>query len=201
MSSAPRRQFVSLLRPALTLLALAVMALPAAAQNEEPLEAMAEYTVGVEDLLEIRVWGETELGATVRVRPDGKITVPLVNDLYVKGRTTEEIRADISAKLESFVRNPNVTVILNELNSFKIYVLGEVQAQGVFALQRPTTILQAVAITGGLTVYSKKSITLIRRAGGEEVRLVLDYKRILKGEDPNIFVEPGDTLIVELDSV
>ena len=197
MSSAPRRQFVSLLRPALTLLALAVMALPAAAQNEEPLEAMAEYTVGVEDLLEIRVWGETELGATVRVRPDGKITVPLVNDLYVKGRTTEEIRADISAKLESFVRNPNVTVILNELNSFKIYVLGEVQAQGVFALQRPTTILQAVAITGGLTVYSKKSITLIRRAGGEEVRLVLDYKRILKGEDPNIFVEPGDTLIVE----
>ncbi len=197
MSSAPRRQFVSLLRPALTLLALAVMALPAAAQTEEPLEAMAEYTVGVEDLLEIRVWGETELGATVRVRPDGKITVPLVNDLYVKGRTTEEIRADISAKLESFVRNPNVTVILNELNSFKIYVLGEVQAQGVFALQRPTTILQAVAITGGLTVYSKKSITLIRRAGGEEVRLVLDYKRILKGEDPNIFVEPGDTLIVE----
>ncbi len=199
MSRVPGTKPVPRLRSAFGILAVTFAALsaPLLAQEEETLEAMAEYTVGVEDLLEIRVWGETELGATVRVRPDGKITVPLVNDLYVKGRTTEEIRADITGKLSSYLRDPNVTVILNELNSFKIYVLGEVQAQGVFALQRPTTVLQAIAITGGLTVYSKKTITLIRRAGGEEVRLPLDYKRILKGEDPNIFVEPGDTLIVE----
>ena len=76
-------------------------------------------------------------------------------------------------------------------------MLGEVQAQGVVPLQRPTTILQAIAISGGLTVYSKKEIILVRRQDGVEVRTKLDYRRILRGEDPNVFVQPGDTLIVE----
>ncbi len=182
-------------------LGIALIASAARAQSPEsapPARAEGDYTVGIEDVLRVSVWGEQALDLTVRVRPDGKISYPLVNDLKVEGLTPEQIRKELTTRLSAFIREPNVTVIVSEINSFTVYVLGEVTRQGALSFHRPTTLLQALAAAGGLTQYSKKEIVLLRdRQGGEE-RMRIDYKRLLAGEpsQPNIYLKPGDVLLV-----
>ncbi|ANM32353.1 hypothetical protein ABI59_18790 [Acidobacteria bacterium Mor1] len=158
----------------------------------------ADFTIGIEDQLTISVWGESELDSmTVKVGPDGKITIPLVNDLYVEGFTLQEVRNEVANRLSNFIRDPNVTVMLSELNSYRIYVLGEVNGQGVLSFSRPTRLLQVVATAGGLTEYSRKRIVLIREVDGEEQRFDLDYKRVIEGLEDNPFLLPGDMLVVK----
>ncbi len=170
-----------------------------AVEAEPPPPRTSDYRIGIEDVLQISVWGEPQLTRTVRVRPDGKITIPLVNDLDVNGMTPDEVRHVIAERLSKYVHEPNVPVIVEEINSFRVYVLGEVNQQGVLTFTRPTRLLQALAAAGGLTQFSKKRITLIRDVGGVEKRVLLNYKSLLSGDAPgkNVFLKPGDTILVE----
>jgi polysaccharide export outer membrane protein len=156
-----------------------------------------DFRIGVEDEVRIFVWGEAELSGRFRVRPDGKITVPLVQDIAVAGLTTEEVRVKVRDALTKYIRDPNVTVIVETINSYRVYFLGEINRQGPVQFYRPTRIIQGIAAAGGLTQFAKKEITLIREEGGVEQRLGIDYKRLV-GNDPaqeNFYLEPGDTLI------
>lgn len=157
-----------------------------------------DFVIGIEDVLFVSVWGEPELSVRVQVRPDGKVTIPLIHDLAAEGLTTLEVRKEIVTRLSRFVRDPNVTVILDQHNSFRVYVLGEVNQQGVLNFHRPTRLLQALAAAGGFTEFSKKSVTVLREQDGVEHRIRIDGKRLLGGEasQTNIFLEPGDTILV-----
>ena len=159
--------------------------------------ARADFTIGVEDQLRIVVWGEPELSLTVVVRPDGKITIPLIHDVLVDGLTPEEVRLAVTNQLGGFVRDPNVTVIVEKINSFKVFFVGEVKTPGVLQLFRPTRVLQAVAMAGGPTEFSKKDVTLLREEYGGEKRIPIDDKKLVAGDpsQENIYLRPGDTLV------
>ena len=172
----------------------AALATPAAAVGEE---VAPGYEIGIEDVLRIVVWGETDLSDSVKVRPDGKITMPLINDIAVVGMTPEAVREKIAGELKEFVRDPNVTVIVDEINSFRIYFLGEVNNQGPIQFYKPTRLLQALASAGGMTEFAKKDVTLLREQDGGEVRMNIDVKKVMAGEDENPRLLPGDTLLVK----
>ena len=193
----------------LTVLILgACLAVPGQAQTDaEPSAVDAaptgdrrpSYRVGIEDVLEVRVWGEEDLTITTTVRPDGKITIPLAGDIEVVGKTPEDIAARITEKLVNFLRSPNVTVIVDEIKSFRVYFLGEVNTQGVIQLYQPTRLLQAVALAGGMTEFAKKEIVLVREVEGEQVKQDINYKRMASGESlaDNIYLKPGDLILAK----
>ncbi len=169
----------------------------AAAPSPEPSPTKPDYVVGVEDALRIEVWGEKDLNLQVKVRPDGKISFPLAGEIPAAGLRPEELRQEIASRLSKFIHDPNVTVIVDEINSFRVYMLGEVRNQGVQILKGPTRLLQAVAAAGGLTEFSKKELTVIREQDGQERRIRVDYKKLLAGEAgaDNILLRPGDTVL------
>lgn len=171
----------------------------AARADTAPANAKNDFVVGVEDVLRIAVWGEPTLNMDVRVRPDGKISFPLVNDLFVDGMTPEQLAQELTKRLAKFIKEPNVTVIVQEINSFRVYLLGEVRTQGAQIFRRPTRLLQAITGAGGLTEFSKKEIILIRDQDGVERRIRIDYKKLIAGEgaQENIFLKPGDTILVQ----
>jgi polysaccharide export outer membrane protein len=169
-----------------------------AAEVVIPEPETGEYIIGVEDRLSVAVWREPDLVRTVIVRPDGKITFPLVGDIQASGRSASELDTQITAALEKFIKEPVVSVIVEEINNFKIYLIGEVARQGEIILRRRTRLLQAIALAGGLTAYADKSkVTIIRDENGREVRINIDYRRVASGERPesNIFLKPGDTIV------
>ena len=178
-----------------------VMGLPlcfcaALAQDAAP-ERHPAFTIGIEDKLSIVVWGEPGLSMEVTVRPDGKITIPLVHDVDVDGLTPDQVCATLTERLGQFVRDPNVTVIVQEINSFRVFFVGEVTTKGAIKFVRPIRVLQAVAMAGGPTEFSKKEITLLREEFGVEKRISIDYRKLLAGDpaQENIPLRPGDTLI------
>ncbi len=178
---------------------LSFLAVSAVVADGRPASSSAkgDYVVGIEDRLGVVVWKQLELSQTVTVRPDGKITLPLINDIAVAGKTPAQIRDEISASLSEFVRDPNVTVIVEQINSFRVYFLGEINNQGALQFYRPTRLLQAIASAGGLTEFAKKEIVLLRDENGAEKRIPIDYKRLLAGDpaQENLYVMPGDTLL------
>jgi len=165
----------------------------------EPPAPSPDYTIGVEDVLFVSVWGEKDLSVSVTVRPDGKITLPLVNDIQVRDLTPDQVRQLVASRLAGFIKDPNVSVAVQQINSFRVFVLGEVNKQGPVNFNRPTRLLQALAAAGGFTNFAKKRITLIREAGGTETRVRFDYKRLVaaEGSQENAYLKPGDTLVVE----
>lgn len=175
------------------------------AQDPAPAEAAAadpapvpSYQVGIEDVLNVVVWGEDDVSMLVTVRPDGMITLPLIDDIQVLGLTTAEIRDVITARLSATIINPTVTVILAEYNSFRVFILGEVMDQGVLTFGQPTRFLQALAAAGGITEYSKKDAVILRSVNGSDWRMPVDLKKLLSGssaaQDP--YLQPNDTIIV-----
>lgn len=184
--------------PLVGALVLCAALAPSGAQEPSP-AAPGEYVIGVEDKLEISVWREADLARTVVVRPDGKVTFFLIGDVVAAGRTARQLDEEITEGLSRFIREPVVTVIVTEIEHFKVFVLGEVAAQGVLTLKRRTRLLEAIAQAGGLTPFADKSnVVLVREEGGREVRQRIDYKKILSGERPesNVFLKPGDTILV-----
>jgi polysaccharide export outer membrane protein len=167
---------------------------PAKAEDRSGRET---YRIGIEDELRIFVWGEPDLSGSFRVLPDGSISLPLANDIAVQGLTTVEVRNVVRDALGKFINDPNVTVIVETINSYRVYFLGEVARQGALQFYRPTRLMQAIAAAGGLTEFAKKEITLVRDRGGVEKRFRIDYKRLINGDpgQENIYLEPGDTLI------
>jgi polysaccharide export outer membrane protein len=157
------------------------------------------YIIGAQDVLDISVWKEPELTRAVPVRPDGKISMPLLNDVQAAGRTPVQLAADITAGLKKFVTDPQVTVIVTTINSQRVFILGEVNRAGAYPLLPDMTVLQALSSAGGFTIYANlKKIYLLRVENGKQVKHPFNYKDVLAGKaaDQNIFVKAGDTIVV-----
>jgi len=159
----------------------------------------SDYVIGVSDVLTLSVWREDQLQVTVPVRPDGRIVVPLLGEIDVVGRTPMEVQADLTRGYEAFVTAPAVSLVVTEINSRKVYVLGEVNVPGVFDILRPTRLLQALSMAGGYTDFAKKDEVIIIREGRPGGRRIqVSVKDITSGRklDDNILLQPGDTIYV-----
>lgn len=159
----------------------------------------ATYKIGAQDVLRVDVWREDQLTRTVPVRPDGKITLPLLNDVQAVGLTPMELAGTIREELKKFITNPQVTVSVTEINSRRIYVNGEVNKSGAYQLLPHMTILQALSGSGGFTAFAKvKNIYILRMQNSAPVKIPFNYKEAIKGKKPeqNIELEPGDTIVV-----
>jgi polysaccharide export outer membrane protein len=157
------------------------------------------YKIGADDILKIDVWREDQLTRTVPVRPDGRITLPLLNDMRASGLTPMELAGAIRDELKNFVNNPQVTVSVMEINSRRIYVTGEVAKSGAFGLLPHMTALQAISSTGGFTQFARpKNIYILRTENGQQVKLPFNYKEAVRGRNPeqNIELQPGDVIVV-----
>jgi polysaccharide export outer membrane protein len=175
---------------------------PAAASSAAPENTTGGpgYRIGAGDSLQIDVWKEPEASVqSVVVRPDGKITLPLIKEIYVLGLTPSELEKLVTAKLAQLIRNADVTVVIKEIRSKKVYIVGAVNKIGPIPLLSQMTILQALAEAGGLTDYAKKSkIYVLRSENGKQLKLTFDYSAVTKGEhmEQNIVLQPDDTIVV-----
>ena len=157
------------------------------------------YKIGPQDILKIDVWREDQLTRTVPVRPDGKITLPLLNDVQAVGLTPMELADVIREGLKKYINNPQVTVSVTEINSRRIYVTGEVLKAGGYALLPHMTVLQALSSSGGFTQFARmKNIYVLRTENGKQVKLPFNYKEAISGRNPeqNIELQPGDIIVV-----
>ena len=161
--------------------------------------ALAGYTIGEQDVLAIDVWQEKELSGPAVVRPDGKITMPLVGEIYVVGMTPVQLQGELTKRLEPFVTAPQVSVSVHEINSRKVYVMGQVAHEGVFRINSTTTVSQILVQAGGLREYAKKNkIYVLRNTNGKQVRLPFNYNWFIKGQKngQDFVLKPGDTVVV-----
>jgi polysaccharide export outer membrane protein len=157
----------------------------------------SQYVIGSEDILYVHVWKEETLSRTVPVRIDGKISLPLIDEIQAAGLTPLQLKENLIKRFRDFVDIPNVSVIVMEANSFKVYVSGQVKTPGVVRLRTETSILQLVPMVGGFTDWAnEKKVLVIRKEGGHEKRITVNYKRIISGKDPNFILKSGDTIIV-----
>jgi len=158
------------------------------------------YVIGAGDVLQIDVWKEPEASvASIAVRSDGVITVPLLRELPVAGMTTGELEKLLTEKYSKLIRDANVSVIVKEIHSEKIYLIGAVRKEGSIVMKSPLNVLQAIAESGGLTDYAKRSkIYILRGDRGHQERIPFDYEAVLKGQkiEQNIVLRPGDTVVV-----
>jgi len=157
------------------------------------------YIIGSEDILYIHIWKEEHLSRTVPVRRDGIISLPLVDEIKAEGLTPLQLKEILAQRFKEFIGDPNITVMVMEANSFKIYVSGQIRNPGVYRLRSETSLLQIIPMAGGFTDWAnQKKILIIRKEGGKEKRITVNYKKILKGDDPdsNIILKAGDTIIV-----
>jgi polysaccharide export outer membrane protein len=157
------------------------------------------YMIGPQDMLDISVWKEADLSRTVPVRPDGKISLPLLNDVQAAGLTPTQLAAQITSGLNKFMTNPQVTVIVEQINSQRVYILGEANHVGTYTLLPGMTILQALSNAGGCSPFAKtKKIYVMRQAEGKQVKLFFNYKEVIAGKRPeqNIVLQNGDTIYV-----
>jgi polysaccharide biosynthesis/export protein len=159
-----------------------------------------KYIIGPEDVLSILVWKEEALSQTaVVVRTDGKISLPLIDEIQAAGYTPMQLKEMLTEKFKQFVESPIVTVMVREAKSFKVYIGGQVKTPGVYTLVKEITILQIIPLAGGFTDWAnQRKILLIRTEGGQEKRFTINYKKIISGQDPinNMVLKPGDTIIV-----
>jgi len=158
------------------------------------------YVIGADDVLSINVWKEAEVSRTVPVRSDGKISLPLAGEVQASGQTPLQLEKALAAKLQGFISEPEVTVIVAEIKSQKFNILGQVSKPGTYPLTSASTVLDAIAIAGGFRDFAKqKSIYVLRQSpNGEESRLPFNYKEVIKGKNmaQNIKIQPRDTIVV-----
>jgi polysaccharide biosynthesis/export protein len=159
----------------------------------------ATYLLGPEDTLEISVWKEPDLTKQLVVRPDGKITYPLIGEVQAAGRTVKQLQEEILKRLEKYVTDAHVTVILLKAQNYKIYVTGKVNKPGDFVIGKPVNVMQAISMAGGLTPFaSPGSIMVLRTMGGKEEVFGFNYKEVAKGQflEQNRTLLPGDVVVV-----
>jgi polysaccharide export outer membrane protein len=171
-----------------------------ASENAASLADPNTYVIGPLDVLQITVWKEPEMSmASVPVRPDGKISLPLLNDVRAAGLTTIQLNASLTALFQKFVQDPKVTTVVTAVNSKRVYILGEVGHPGPVAMLPDMNVLQALSLAGGLSQYANaKKIYVLRTELGTQRRIPFNYKKALKGSkaQPNIHLQPGDTIVV-----
>lgn len=174
---------------------VAVRSIPPAAKNTPD-----NFVIGSDDVLSINVWKEPEITRSIPVRSDGKISLPLVGEIQASGQTPQQLEEVISDKLRSYISDPQVTVIVQQINSQKFNILGQVQKPGSYPLIQSTTVLDAIAAAGGLRDFAKKKSIYILRASanGGSSKIDFNYKAVIDGKHPeqNIKIEPRDTIVV-----
>jgi polysaccharide biosynthesis/export protein len=171
---------------------------PAAPAPAPTALAGPEYVIGPEDVLHIQVWKETDLTATLPVRPDGKISLPLLNDVQAAGLTPEKLAETLTEKLKKYIADPRVTVVVTQINSKRIYLTGEVNKAGAMPMLPNMTVLQALS-SAGLNQFAKtKGIYVLRMENGKQEKLPVNYRKLVKGQDieQNYVLQPGDTIVV-----
>ena len=173
------------------------------AQQGSPAESGPAYVIGPEDVLEIAVWGNTDVTRTVPVRPDGRISLPLLNDVQAAGLTPMQLRAALAGSFEHYMPAPMLSVIVREVHSFKVTVIGEVKTPGRYELRSRSTVLDVLALAGGLSQYAARTrITILRRDGDAVRELPYDFEKIAARAGPrnagqeNFCVQPGDIILV-----
>jgi polysaccharide export outer membrane protein len=158
------------------------------------------YVIGPDDVLSIVFWKDKDLSAEVTVRPDGKVSLPLLNDIQAQGRTPDELRDALKRAALAFVEDPNPTVIVKEIKSRRVFITGQVEKPGPYPLTGATTVLQLIAMAGGMREFADGSnITIIRKAeDGRTQMLPFNYRDVLKRKnlDQNVQLKPGDTVVV-----
>jgi polysaccharide biosynthesis/export protein len=158
-----------------------------------------KYVIGPQDVLDVSVWKEADLTRTVPVRPDGKISLPLLNDVQAAGLTPMQLAAEITKRLKKYVDDPQVTVLVTQINSERIYILGEVNRAGAFPLLPGMNVLEALSSAGGFTIFANtKKIYVMRTVDGKREKYPFNYKEVIHGKAPdqNITLKPGDTIVV-----
>ena len=160
--------------------------------------AASDYVIGSEDTLHVSVWKEPDLTATLPVRPDGKISLPLLNDVQASGLTPMQLASDLTTRLKKYVAEPQVTVVVTQMNSQKVFLLGEVLHTGAVPLTPNMTVLQVLSTAGFSQFANTKGIYVLRMESGKQEKLPFNYKAVVKGEhmEQNILLKPGDTVVV-----
>lgn len=196
------------LRVALCVMSIAVSPWPCVAQQQQPADAAGaadelEYVIGPEDVLDIAVWNNVAVSRTVPVRPDGKISLPLLNDVQAAGLTPMQLRDAVAKALAAYLATPEVSVIVREVHSFKVAVIGEVKTPGRYELKSGGTVLDVLALAGGFTEYAERGrIVILRHAGGKTKRIPFDYGKVVSRSDEtngghdNFVVRPRDIILV-----
>ena len=158
------------------------------------------FIIGIDDVLAVNVWKETEISRSVPVRSDGKISLPLVGEVQASGHTPKQLEQEIAKRLQNYISEPEVTVIVQQINSQKFNVLGQVAKPGLYPLANSPTVLDAIGLAGGFRDFAKqKSIYVLRKnPDGAQTRLPFNYKDVVKGKNPeqNVKLQPGDTVVV-----
>ncbi len=165
----------------------------------DPIPGPPAYVIQPNDLLEIVVWGEPDISRTVLVRPDGRISVPLVQDLQASELTPVELKEQMENRLKEYVEAPNVTVIVEAIQSYKVYVIGKIQNPGGIVVEKPITVLQALSLAGGFQDYANESdISIVRTLGRDHLVFEFNYKDVIKGKkaEENILLRSGDVVVV-----
>jgi polysaccharide export outer membrane protein len=179
---------------------LAVPVIAGQAAPPAPAAALpADYRIGAEDVLGVVFWREPDLSGDVTVRPDGRITLPVVGEMQAAGLSPEDLRKQILKAAEKYVADPNVVVVVRTINSRRVFVTGRVTTPGPHPLIGPLTVMQAIALAGGLTEYADaKNITVLRVEDGRAQSFKFNYKDVAKGKtlEQNIQLRPGDTVVV-----
>jgi polysaccharide export outer membrane protein len=171
---------------------------PSKASTSESSATGSDYVIGPDDTLHISVWKEPDLSETLPVRPDGKISMPLLDDIPAAGMTPVLLKDLITEKLKKYIADPHVTVVVTGMNSRRIFVTGEVTHTGPLTLLPHMTMLQALAQAGFTQFANLKAIYLLRTENGKQVKYPFNYKEVVKGRNPqqNIALQPGDTIVV-----
>jgi polysaccharide export outer membrane protein len=157
------------------------------------------YLIGPEDVLDISVWKEPEVSRVVPVRPDGRISLPLINDVQAAGLSPQQLAGSVAEKLKKYLNGPQVTVIVTAINSQRVFVVGEVLRAGAFPMFPGMTVLQALSSAGGFTTFAEvKKIHVVRLRNAKQIEIPFNYREVLKGDsgEQNIKLEAGDTIVV-----
>ena len=167
-------------------------------QSEPASVAGPDYVIGANDTLHISVWKEPDLTESLPVRPDGKISLPLLNDVVAAGLTPTKLAESITTRLKKYIADPRVTVVVTAMNSQKVYILGEVLHPGSLPLQPNMSVLQALASAGFTQFANTKGIYILRSDNGKQQKIPVHYKELIKGEAVNqiVILKPGDTIVV-----
>jgi polysaccharide export outer membrane protein len=160
--------------------------------------AGSDYVIGPEDVLHIAVWKENDLTATLPVRPDGKISLPLLDDVQAAGLTPKQLAVSVTEKLKKYIADPRVTVVVTAINSKRVYLVGEVLHVGAMPMLPNMTVLQALSSAGLNQFANTKKIYVLRTADGKQLKLPVNYRELVKGQqiDQNYVLQPGDTIVV-----
>jgi len=172
---------------------------PPAVAHTADVVVPGNYVIGTDDVLGIVFWKDKEMSADVRVRPDGRIALPLINEVLAAGLTPEDLQKKLTEESKKYMEDASITVVIREINSLKVFITGEVAKPGVYPLTFSMSVMQLLSVAGGLKEYANaKNITIMRNQGGKQTSLKFNYREVASGKNlkQNIELKPGDTVVV-----